>query len=139
MKTWIVLGLLALLVRPVLALQGLDCPNTRATSVPAHIVGIGATTSCQLGVVLFGVAIGLDAGKCPRQAFHFPAHDACLGEGNPGTYCGSGPAVAVTLQKCACAAVGSPELALTLPFCLCRDVGSAGTLTSGKTFDCVGD
>jgi hypothetical protein len=136
MKAWIVPGLLALLAPSALAQQG-PCPNTRASNVVAKFDDSGASSNCQLGIVLFGISIGIDVVRCPNQIFFYPAHEACLGQANPGTYCGAGESLAVQVQKCECVVIGSSSLGLSLPVCKCRNGGTAGIFGTGKTFLCI--
>jgi hypothetical protein len=94
---------------------------------------------CQVQVVLFGAPIGIASVSCQSSLLTYPAHDACLGAGSPGQYCGAGDAAAVTLQKCACEEVGTPDHGFGLVLCRCRNAGTAGTISTGKTFQCQDD
>jgi hypothetical protein len=138
MRTWIALGLLALFVRPVLAQFG-GCPNDKATGVHSSSVAGGHSTTCQFGIVLFGVPIGIDTVDCPSQIYDYPPHKECLGEASPGHYCGAGPMAAVSLRRCSCAEFGGSALSISLPLCLCRRVGNGGVIPTGQTFDCIDD
>lgn len=137
MKAWMVLGLLLSLTRPIFAWQLPGCPNTRASDVPVHVDDSGASSTCQLGVMLFGVSIGINVVRCPHQVFFYPAHQACLGASSLGTQCGDGPPVPVRVQKCACGVLGTSALGISLPVCNCHDAGTAGMIGTGKTLLCV--
>ena len=89
--------------------------------------------------MLFGAPIGIATVSCPSLVLTYPAHEACLGAGSPGQYCGVGDAAPVTLQKCACEEVGAPELGFGVVMCRCRNAGTAGTISTGKTFQCQDD
>lgn len=127
-------SLLALATSP-LALQKVDCPNVMASEVRAS-VGSGGDNQCYIGIVIFGIEIGIAGPHCPSVQFVYPAHQVCEGKQNTGTSCGPEQTLEVRAEKCTCNYFGGSKFGIGLPGCDCADSGSAGTVEDMQTFLC---
>jgi len=128
--------LAALLVPLPRSQQAGQCPNVRATNVPAQVTREGTSTRCGFGVSVFGLALSIGGARCYRNEFIYPAHQECRGERNPGTACVPAPDMPVALEHCECMLVGVMGTGVAAPKCNCTAAGTAGTIEDAETVLC---
>ena len=112
-----------------------DCPNEKATPVPANDLEVGPVQHCNMSITLFGVPLEIEGPDCYQTIFHFPAHDWCNEAYNPGTTCASKAPLPVTKETCHCG-VSLFGVHVLLPICTCSDDGTAGTCPDAETQPC---
>jgi hypothetical protein len=103
-----------------------DCPNERATPVPANDVGTGLA-HCDVHIGLFGIDVEIEGPDCYQTIYHFPDHAYCDGEPSEGDMCLQLPSLHATVEHCHCG-ISLFGVHVVLPICTCT--------TSGETIDC---
>lgn len=136
MKTILVVAAFLALATAPFALQGHECPNVMATQVPAVVVAGSEDNQCYIGIVIFGLEIGIAGPHCPPLQFVYPAHQVCRDAHNEGTACGPERVLEVRGLKCSCNYFGDRKFGLGLPGCDCEDSGNAGTVEDMQTLSC---
>jgi len=116
--------------------QGANCPDVRASNVPAVVKRDGTSTRCGVGVSVFGLALSIGGARCYRNEFVYPAHQECQGVRNPGTACVPAPDMPVSLEHCECLLVGVVGTGVMAPKCNCTAAGTAGTIEDAETILC---
>lgn len=119
--------------------RGVDhsCADTRASQVDARVVDSGTATTCGFGISIFGLELSIGGPECTPRRFIYPAHQACDGAPNEGTWCGKENDLPVTEERCECSDATILGTGLKLPFCDCELAGNAGTVEDFGTFNCV--
>jgi hypothetical protein len=129
--------LLACLLAPLPRAQhGAECPNVRATNVPAQVKREGSSTRCGFGVSIFGLSLSIGGARCYRNEFIYPAHQECQGARNAGTACVPASDMPVALEHCECLLVGVMGTGVAAPRCNCTAAGTAGTIEDAETVLC---
>ncbi|MBI5435073.1 MAG: hypothetical protein HZA52_19720 [Planctomycetes bacterium] len=115
-----------------------SCPDTKATQVPVEITTAGATHTCGLGFVVFGIGGAILGEECPESKITTPAHQTCGDEENPGTACVPEQDMVVTVRDCNCGGLVIPVIQVGIPTtCECDPPMNAGTVEDFKTVVCV--
>jgi hypothetical protein len=121
--------LVAVMLALVLSLPGAQaqfvCPDERASQVDPRVLEANFI-SCNLGIIIFGIKIGLGGPLCPRKKWTVPAHQECLGEENVGTYCRVQGALPIQFEECDCRTIGEADFGIMLPECVCTVVPNLG-------------
>jgi hypothetical protein len=115
-----------------------QCPDTRASNVPALIVYQGGYTRCGIGVQVLGLPISVGGSKCFRNEIIYPAHQECLGALGEGLECVPEASMPVQHNRCECTLVGVLGTGISLPKCSCSPAGTLGTLEDAQTVLCHG-
>ena len=120
------------------AQTGTQCPNTRATNLPAVVSHQGHYTRCGLGVQVLGVPLSIGGAKCYQNEIIYPAHQECLGALGEGTRCVPEATLPVQLNRCECVLMGVLGTGVSVPKCSCSSAGTMGTLEDAQTLLCPG-
>jgi hypothetical protein len=112
-----------------------QCPNEKATHVPANDVGVGIVTHCSVHLSLFGLEIEIEGPECASTLYHFPAHGWCNNAANPDTKCVQKGILQATVEHCQCG-VSLFGVHVLLPICTCTDSNSTIPCTDAGTAPC---
>ena len=113
-----------------------DCPDERASEVPARVEWGGEVERCGLGISIFGLPIQAFGPRCPDTKFFYPAHQECRGEKSTGSYCAFVGNIDVKRMRCECAELALLGTGVTIPDCSCKDDGTAGHVEDAQTYSC---
>jgi hypothetical protein len=112
-----------------------DCPNEKATFVPANDVEVGPAQQCDVHIHLFGLEIVIEGPDCYQTIYHFPAHSYCDDAANPDTMCVSMPPLPVGVEHCHCG-VSLFGVHVMLPICSCTQGNELVTCPDASTEPC---
>lgn len=115
-----------------------NCPNVRASEVPARVDHQGEYQHCGLGLHILGVSLTIGGAKCYRNEFIYPSHQECLGAASPGTLCDPEGSLPVIWNTCQCLWLGVLGTGVGVPKCDCTSAGTAGTVEDSRTMACPG-
>lgn len=136
------LGVLLLVLSGATSAQAFDvggtqCPNQKASLVPARVEFSGGYRRCGLGLTVFGVGGAIIGDRCYKFETLYPAHAACQGETAEGTRCVPDSVAPVLLRECECGGLILPGLNTGIPTrCTCDEWRNAGTVETSKTVAC---
>lgn len=132
--TGIFLAMASLTLGAIAPVHG-DCPNVRATDVPAKDVLLPPVDECSLTFHLFDIRIEIPGPNCYSTIIHYPAHHHCESAPNSGTMCAQASPLNVTRETCQCG-VSIFGLHIGIPVCSCSAATLAGTIHDARTLEC---
>jgi hypothetical protein len=119
---------------PSAALAGDQCPDQRATQVPAASTDLLPYRSCRMHLHILGVVIGITGPRCPTGHLYVPAHSECLGELALHMRCDQEGSVAIQFWSCKCVPHTTQHVSFT--HCECQYAGTLGFALVGMTGAC---